>query len=270
MTEIFNVAIYKPIFNALFYLYHVIPGGDLGVSIILLTIAIKGLLFWPSLSSLKAQKSLQDTQPQIEIVKAKYKDDKEEMGRQLMKVYQDNKVNPFASCLPLLIQLPILIALYRVFFQGLQIDADTHILVADQMSNLYGYLHNIYESKPIHTMFLGFVDLTKTHNLYLAGLAAVAQYFSGRFLTTKKPVVQSAGSKDEGMAAAMNKQMLYLMPIMTIVIGYQFPAGVALYWLVSTVFTLAQQIYFFKLKDKWAGKESKIQVVNAIDSKTTK
>lgn len=248
MSELFNTILYNPIFNALFYLYHVIPGKDLGVSIILITLAIKLILFWPSLSALKAQKSLQDTQPKLEEIKKKYKNDKEELGRQLMKFYRENKVNPFSSCLPLLIQLPILIALYRVFLQGLKVDTTTHILNAEQLGHLYGYLKTIYQTTPIHATFLGFIDLAKTHNVYLAVLAGLAQFFSSRMLSTKKAPIKTAGAKDENITAAMNKQMLYIMPIFTIFIGYQFPAGVTLYWLVNTLFTLLQQLYFFKIK----------------------
>lgn len=248
MGELFNTALYEPIFNALFYLYHVIPGKDLGVSIIILTLVIKFILFWPSLSALKAQKSLQDTQPKLDEIKKKYKNDKEEMGRQLMRFYKENKVNPFSSCLPLLIQLPILIALYRVFLQGLKVDATTHLLAGAQLEHLYGYLRTIYETTPVHTTFLGFLDLTKTHNVYLAVIAGIAQFFSGKMLSTQKAPIKTAGAKDENIAATMNKQMLYMMPIFTVIIGYQFPAGVALYWLVTTLFTLLQQLYFLKWK----------------------
>lgn len=269
MIELFYTVLYDPIFNALFWLYHVVPGKDLGVSIIILTIAIKIILFWPALSSLKAQKSLQDTQPKIEEIKKKYKDDKEELGRQLMKFYKENKVNPFSSCLPLLIQLPILIALYRVFFKGLQVDAETHILAADQLDHLYTYLRAIYEVTPVKTTFLGFVDLAKTHNVVLAGLAGLAQFLSAKFFATKKAAIKTKGSKDENMASMLNKQMLYFMPILTVVIGYQFPAGVTLYWLVSTLFTLAQQTYFFKLRKKMNEPESsdKAITINKNDSK---
>jgi len=261
MSQLFTTVLYDPIFNALFYLYHVIPGHDLGIAIILITIAIKLILFWPSLSSLKAQKSLQDTQPKIEEIKKKYKDNKEELGRQLMKFYKENKVNPLSSCLPLLIQLPILIALYQVFFRGLQVDAATHILNADQLSHLYGYLRAIYETTPISTIFLGFVDLAKTHNIYLAVLAGLAQFFSGKMLATKKAPIKTAGAKDENITATMNKQMLYLMPIFTVVLGYQFPAGVTLYWLVTTAFTLLQQLYFLKVK------KEQVTASNIIDVK---
>jgi YidC/Oxa1 family membrane protein insertase len=250
MGHLFNVILYQPIFNALFYLYDVIPGRDLGVAIIILTLIIKLILFWPSLSGLKAQKRLQDTQPKIEAIKKKYKDDKEELGRQLMKFYQENKINPFSSCLPLLIQLPILIALYRVFLHGLQVDAQTHLLAADQLNYLYGYLKNIFSTQPVEVSFLGIIDLAATKNIYLAVLAGLAQFISAKMFSLKKAELKSKGAQDENMAAMMNKQMLYFMPILTVVFGYQLPAGVTLYWLVTTLFTVGQQFIFLRIKKK--------------------
>ncbi len=250
MTEIFNTVLYEPLLNGLIYIYHYFPWHDIGLAIIILTIIIKLILFWPSLSALKAQKSLQDVQPKMEEIKRKYKDNKEEMGRQLMSFYKVNKVNPFSSCLPLLIQLPILLALYRVFFRGLSLDPQTGFLAAEQVGHLYGYLRDIYSQTVLNTTFLGLVDMAKNHNIILAVLAGLAQFFQTKTLSRKKAVVQTKGSRDENLAAMMNKQMLYVMPVITIVFGYQFPAGVTLYWLTNTLFTLGQQLYFFNYKKK--------------------
>lgn len=249
--EAYNTVLYEPIFNAMIWLYHVLPGHDMGVAIIILTLVIKVLLFWPSLSALKSQKKLQETQPIIAEIRQKHKDNKEEMGKQLMEFYKTNKVNPFSSCLPLIIQLPILIALYRAFFHGLQIDATTGLLAVDQVEHLYGFLRDVYLAQPIDTTLFGLVDLAKTHNIAFALLAGAAAFFQTKTMQAKRAVVKTAGSKDEDIASAVNKQMMYLMPIMTVVFGYQFPAGVTLYWLVSTLFSLGQQLYFFRVRKSW-------------------
>lgn len=248
MVQLYNVVLYEPIFNAMIWLYHVLPGHDLGVAIIVLTIGIKILLFWPALSALKAQKKLQDTQPMVEEIRRKYKDNKEELGRQLMEFYKNNKVNPFSSCLPIIIQLPILIALYRAFFQGLQVDAATRLLNAEQVQHLYGYLATVYTTTPIDTSMFGLVDLSATHNVVLALLGGIAAFFQAKTLQAKRAAVKTAGSKDEDTAALVNKQMMYIIPVLTIVFGYQFPAGVTIYWLVSTLFSLGQQLYFFRVR----------------------
>ncbi|MFH1536485.1 MAG: YidC/Oxa1 family membrane protein insertase [Patescibacteria group bacterium] len=269
MIELFYTALYEPLFNALIFIYDFLPFKDLGVAIIILTVFIKTVLFWPNYKSLKAQKKLQETQPALEEIKKKYKDDKEEQGRQLIEFYKKNKVNPFSSCLPLLIQLPILIALYRVFFSGIVVDPDTGIIISDQLAHLYGSLRDIYSATALNTTFLGIVDLTKTHNIVLAVLAGAAQFFSSKLLSSKKAPIKTKGSKDENMTAMINKQMLYFMPIITVVFGYQFPAGVTLYWLTNTLFTLGQQVIMLKFTGK-KDKDNKPEIIPAKNNEITK
>lgn len=248
LSTLYNTILYEPIFNGMIYLYHVLPGNDMGVAIIVLTLVIKTILFWPALAALKAQKKLQDTQPKIEELRKKYKDNKEELGKQLMEFYKTNKVNPLSSCLPLIIQLPVLIALYQAFFRGLQVDATTGLLTADQIGHLYSFLATMYRTIPIDTNMFGILNLSANHNIILAILAGAATFFQAKTLQAKRAAVRTPGSKDEDMSAMINRQMLYLMPAMTVVFGYQFPAGVTLYWLVSTLFSLVQQLYFFRVR----------------------
>jgi YidC/Oxa1 family membrane protein insertase len=101
----------------------------------------------------------------------------------------------------------------------------------------------------INTVSLGLVDLAQS-NLYIAFLAGGAQFVQARMMSTKKPAVQSKGAQDENMMAAMNKQMLYFMPVLTVIIGSTLPGGLTLYWLAVTLFTIAQQwIMFYFKKD---------------------
>lgn len=245
IIEAFNLILYEPLFNALIFIYNVIPGKDFGVAIILLTIIIKLILYFPNLSAIKSQKALQETQPKLEVLKRKYKNNREELSRQLMKFYKENKVNPFSSCLPLLIQFPILIALYRVFIGGLTFDPATGLLVTEQLQHLYEPLRVIYEKVAISPLFLGFVDLSKSGNYVLAFMAGAAQFWQSKMMMTKKPP-KVEGAKDESKTTAINKQMLYIMPAVTVFFGVTFPAGLTLYWLLSTLFTIAQQCYFFR------------------------
>lgn len=114
----FNTILYQPLFNALIFLYQFLPGKDFGIAIIALTIIIR-FLFYPLMAkSLKSQKIISDLQPKIQEIQQKYKNDREKQGKEMIKLYQKEKVNPFGGCLPLLVQLPILIALYRVFIGG--------------------------------------------------------------------------------------------------------------------------------------------------------
>lgn len=243
MSELFQVLFYQPILNLLVYLYNVIPGHDIGLAIIVMTVAIRLVLFPLSKQSIRSQKAMQDIQPKINELKKKYANNKEEMGRAMMELYKQEKVNPFSSCLPLLIQLPFLWAVFRVFRDGLG---------NGSLDLVYSF---IQKPEAINAVSLGLVDLAKP-NVYLAVLAGLAQFWQVKMLSRNKPAVKSEGSKDEDMMAIMNKQMLYFMPALTVFIGLTFPGGLALYWFVTTLLTALQQLYMFKKK-----KEVEVEVV---------
>ena len=247
----FHSILYQPLFNALFYIYNVLPISDFGLAIIILTLLIKFILFFPSGSSLKSQKALQELQPKMDEVRAKHKGNQEVMAKELMKLYKENKVNPLSSCLPLLIQLPILWALYRVFISGLHTDPATGILVGEQLQDLYQPLRDIFVTTPVSTSFLGF-NLADKGNYIFAIIAGGLQFLQSRMLSHRKPPIKTQGAKDENAATLINKQMMYFLPVITVVFGIQFPAGLTLYWIVSTAFTILQQLYFFRGKKQGA------------------
>lgn len=264
MGNLYTNVLYDPLFNTLIWLYDAMPWQDLGIAIILLTLLIKLLLFYPSLQAIRQQKGMQELQPKLEELKKKYKDDKEELGRQMMLLYKVHKVNPLSSCLPLIIQLPVLIALFRVFSNGLHIDPATGFLMQDVLVHLYEPLRTTYETVVINTKFLGLVNLTATHNIILAVAAGAAQFAQAKMMQSKRPTVKNAGAKDEDMSAILNKQMLYMLPVMTVVFGYQFPAGVTLYWLASTLFTWIQQLIFLREGKRIdAAKENAVEIIDA-------
>jgi YidC/Oxa1 family membrane protein insertase len=159
-----------------------------------------------------------------------------------MELYKNNKVNPFSSCLPILLQLPILIALYTVFRTGLT--------STDIGGQLYSFIHNPGKINPLS---LGFIDLAHP-NYIIAVLAGVAQFWQSKSMTKKTPpppALAGAAGKDEDMMSMMNKQMLYMMPVMTTLIGFSLPAGLTLYWFMSTVLMSAQQyLVARKMKSK--------------------
>jgi len=233
MVQLFNVVLYQPILNLLVFFYNIIPGNDLGIAIILLTVLIKLILYPLSQQSIKGQKALQQLQPKMEAIKQEYKDNKEKQAQAMMALYKNEKINPLSSCLPLLIQLPFLFAVYKVFIDGLK---------SGSLGLLYPFIHNPGSLNPL---FLGFIDLSKP-NIYFAVLAGAAQYWQAKMLQTKRPPKGIPGSKDESMTAIMNKQMLYFMPVITIMIGVGLPGGLVLYWFVLTLLTALQQLVVFK------------------------
>ncbi len=222
MGEIFKTLLYQPLLNLLVFFYNIIPGHDLGVAIIILTVLIKALLLPLSRKGVKAQKSLQNIQPALEAIKKKYAGDKEKQTKAIMNFYKENKVNPFSSCLPLLIQLPILIAVYRVFRVGL----------TESVLPVYSFISN---PGILNVLSFGFLDLSHP-NIFLAFITAVCQYIQTKILAVHKPakeLVKKDEAKDENMASMMNKQMKFMMPIMTLFIGMTLPSGLMLYWLIS-------------------------------------
>ncbi len=236
-SHLYTVIFLQPILNLLIWLYDIIPGHEFGIAIIVLTILIKLILYPFTAKQIKQQRAMQDLQPRIEEIRSRLKDDKEAQAKELMALYAKEKVNPAASCLPLIVQLPVFIALYRALSLG---------LAGTSLTLLYSFVPN---PQVVNTMFFGLIDLAKPSPV-LAILAAAVQFWQGRQLMkppaatiTPPPseVQKTPGAKDEGMAAMMNKQMLYLMPIVTAVIGFSLPGGLTLYWLTMSLLTVAQQ-----------------------------
>ena len=239
--SLFNEILYRPLFNLLVFFYN-IALSDIGLAIVLLTLLIK-LVFLPlSQKAIKSQKALQDLQPQIKAVQEKYKDNKEEQARALMALYKNNKVNPFSGCLPLIIQLPILIALYQVFLKGLN---------SGSLEMLYPFVNNPGAINPIS---LNWIDLSRANKI-LAILAGLTQFWQAKMILPKKKLPSAPKSSDEYMAQAISKQTLYFLPALTIIISWKLPSGLALYWLVTTLFTIIQQYAIMRPSDGGSGNQ---------------
>jgi len=238
LGSLFHTILYQPIFNVLIALYNLIP--DFGAALIVLTILLRLALFPLSQKSIKSQKELSEIQPEIKKLQQQYKDDKQKQAQALMDLYKEKKVNPMSGCLPLLIQLPILIALYQVCL---------NVFKPDAFSALYSFVHNPGHVNP---MFLGLIDLAK-RNIPLAVLAGLAQFWQTKMILPKveknKPKNKTGGMAEQ-MSGMMNQQMLYFMPVLTVIIGFSLPGGLPLYWLVTTLLTVGQQYLPWGKKDK--------------------
>lgn len=228
MSYLFNEIFYKPLFNGLIFLYNIIPHHNMGISIVVLTIIIR-LALWPLTDKgIRSQKALAALQPKIEELKKKFKDNKEAQAKALMALYSENKINPLSGILPLLIQIPIIIALWRVFLNSINSD----------FSSIYTFIKAPTE---IQTVFLGLFDLTQ-RSVLLAVIAGVLQYFQTKMImpafakaTADKP------SEALNFSQIMSKQMLYFGPIISVVIFSTLPAALPLYWIVVTLTTILQQ-----------------------------
>lgn len=248
MGAIFHGAVYQPLYNILIFLYNVIPGGDFGIAIVAVTLFIKFAMIPLSKKQIQSQKKMQEIQPELKKIQKKYKEDKEKQTKEVMNFYKENKVNPFSGCFPMIIQIIFLIAMYRVI-----INISNAELVINT-EDLYSFVED--PGKINHT-FLGIVDLLKP-SIPIAILAAASQFWQTKLImakSTKKKEDENKEDKEDDkpeepdFAQIMNKQMLVLGPMLTLFIGIKFAAGLAIYWLVSTLFAVFQQLYIFK-KDK--------------------
>jgi len=235
MVEIFNIFLYKPLFNVLIFLYNSIPLHDLGISIIILTLFIRVLISPLSIKSFKTQKALAELQPKIKEIKEKYKGNVRKQNEETMRLYKEGKANPFSGCLPMLIQLPIFIALFQIL-KGLA--------NPNQFSNLYSFV-----SHPgiLNTSFLGILDLAQRSRI-LAVLAGLFQFIQSKMISslTGKQKGKSTGSQTDQMSQMMTKQMTYFMPIFLVFIYWKLPSALSLYWIIITVFSIGEQYYINK------------------------
>ena len=251
MLYLYHIILYDPIYNALIYFYNVLPWHDFGISIIILTILLKVILYPLSAKSLKSQKALQGLEPKLKELRAQHKDDKQGLAKATMELYKQEKVSPFSSCLPVLIQFPFLIALYQAMRAAVE---------SKGFDILYPFVSN---PGTINVMSFGVLDLSKP-NILLAVLAGLAQYFQTKMLpTTKPPKTAGGGAKDEGQMAMINKQMQYMMPLLTVFIGASIPAGLTLYWFFTTLLTIVQQVYMFR-------KQQTVEIIKTQEHKNTR
>jgi YidC/Oxa1 family membrane protein insertase len=230
---IWNAILYQPLLNALAFLVSIIPGGDVGLAVIVLTIVVKIILFPLSQKSIESQAQMTLLAPELNKIKGSGKS-KEEQAKLTFELYKQHKTNPFSGCLLVLIQIPIIFALYYVFYKG----------ISFQNGILYSFIHI-----PAHMnmIFLGLIDISKK-SLLLAILAGVSQYLQAYYMP--KPVTSgkagSPASFSDSFAKSMNTQMKYIFPFIVAFIAYSISGAIALYWITSNLFMVGQQIYVKK------------------------
>jgi len=211
----FNKILYQPILGVLIFIYKYVAFHDLGVAIILLTIFIRFLLLPFFYHGAKAQTKIQHLQPMVKKIQEDHKHDKEKQTQALLDLYKEYEINPFSSILLLVIQLPVLIALYQVFLRGL--------------SNAVFDNYN----------FLSLINLNHK-SFFITLLAALAQYYQGKLM------LPNAGSGNQAADKANQMMLLYMGPLLTLVVLSNLPSALGVYWLVSSLFSVGQQIFINK------------------------
>lgn len=224
----YNTLVYEPILRGLLFLYQLL-GNNLGFAIIALTLIVRGVLIPFTLPGIKSAKKIATLKPQLDKIKKKYAKDPKIASAKQMELYKKHGVNPAGGCLPIIVQFIFLIALYRVFI--------------DALGN--GAINGV----EINAQFLLW-NLKDKDTTYILPIAAgFLQLLTSLAIT---PAIEDDPNKRKGtkkekeniaeMAQAMTSQMVYLMPAITVFFALQFPAGLALYWTITTAFSFIQQL----------------------------
>lgn len=231
MSALFNNLLVEPIYNTFVAIFNIFPSVGAGLAIIFITVLVRLALFPLSRKAVKAQVEMQNLAPELESIKQKYKDNQEEQAKRTLALYKERGVNPFSGILVLLIQLPVIFALYHIFIStGFpKIDA----------SLLYSFIEM---PQNVSAVFLG-ADLTARSGI-LALLAAISTYYQIKFASPVQ--AKSKGGTPtfgDDLAKSMQKQMKYFFPVMVFFIAYTISGVVALYWLTTNIFTIGQEIF---------------------------
>ncbi len=233
----FNTVLYRPLYNIFIGFIEAFPWIDAGIVVILFTIFVKLVLFPLSQKSVRSQIEMKNIQPEIDALKIKYKDNKQEQAIKTMALYKEKGINPFSGIFLALIQLPILIALYMVFYKG--------GLDIIHTETLYSFIKAPGE---INKVFLGMFDITQK-NTILAIVVALGQYLQIKFTlpTLKKENVDKKDNSFQNeLAKSINMQMKYVMPVFMFFVARSFAAIVSLYLITSSVFAIGQELYMRK------------------------
>lgn len=230
----FHTFIFLPLTNALVFLTSFL-WGNIGLSVIVMTVLIKLILLPFSYSTTKNQIAIKKIQPLIDDIKKKHPDSTEQT-KKIMELYKEHNTNPLSGCLPLLIQLPIIIGLYQVFLQGVSVDP----------TMLYSFVH---APEHLSNMFLGLNMTSKS--ILVAFVAGITQYFQLKLSPTLQNntsgnVSTATSDMQTAMMENMQKTMKYTLPVMITFFASVVPAAVALYWVTSNVFMIIQEYWINK------------------------
>lgn len=227
----FETLLIKPLYNGFIYLIGVVPHGDVGLAIILMTLIIRAVFYPAFAAQIRTTMGMQAAQGELDEIKRKYKDDSATQARLTMALYKEKNIRPFASFAAILIQLPILFALYFAFFrEGLP-----HI--ATEL--LYPFVH---APATVGTDFLGFVDLLTPHNIGLAAVVAGLQYAVAYFSLARTSASATPVPKERQMAHHMQQQMmLYFLPGIMAFASLSLPSAVGLYFAAGSAVSLVQE-----------------------------
>ncbi len=232
--SLFNTYIHDPLYNALVFLVGIVPGHDVGIAVILLTIAVRIILFPLAKRAVATQLAMKTVAPEIEAIKKKYEDDREQQSRAIFALYKERGIHPFSGIGLVLLQFPVLIALYWVFSHGGLPEIHTE--------TLYSF---IQIPSAVNMLFVGLIPMNG-HSIFLAVTAALSQFAYTRLSMGSAKTVDPSpieSSLSGEMAKSFDMQARYILPAFIGVIGYTVVAAAPLYWTTSNLFMLAQEYW---------------------------
>lgn len=234
ISSLFHTFLYTPIYNLLIAFADIVPNGDIGIAVILVTVVVKLLTAPLSLSAAKTQRRMRRIEPELKALREKYKNDRETQAKEMMALYKNNGIKPFSSFFGILIQIPVLLALYLVFAR--------EELLSVNLDLVYSFIALPTYLSPL---FLGFFETTG-HSLPLALLAAAFQYLQGLYTipVPAKPE-NPTGMSSEEFARAIALQSRYVLPLIVGAIGFTSGA-IAIYFITASVFGILQELYVRK------------------------
>lgn len=236
ISALFHDYLYVPIYNLLIFLTGAIPGADIGVAVILVTIFIKVITLPLSISAVKTSRHMKLIEPQIKKIKEKYKDNKEKLAKETFALYKNNGIKPFSSILGTLIQLPVLIALYFVFSR--------EELLHVNLDLIYSFVAIPANISPL---FLDYFSITG-HSVILAVVAGVVQYFLALVsIAIPEKSVDGKGSIGEDFGRSMAIQARFILPLLIMVFAYTSGA-IALYFITASIVGLFQELLVRRMK----------------------
>lgn len=242
ISSLFHGLFYDPLYNLLVFVINHVPGGDVGLATIIVTIIVKIILFPLSKQATKTQLKMKVLEPELAKIKEQYGKNREEFGRKTLEFYRNNQINPFASFFLILLQLPVIIALAYIFISGGLPTIKTDLI--------YSF---VQIPAVITTLFLGLIEVGG-RSVVLSILAGLAQFVQIRlsvpvYTPTSKDPSKPASFGDD-LAKSMNVQMRYVMPIFMFFVCLSVSGAVALYWITGSLFTIGQELYFRKTIQK--------------------
>jgi len=227
----FQTLLIQPLYNIFVFLIGVVPGGDVGLAIIALTLVMR-ITFYPAFAaSIRTQMGMQAIQAELDEINKKYKDDSNLRAQHTMALYKERNIRPFAGFVALLVQIPIFLALYFAFFR--------EGLPAIDIPLLYSFVH---APATVNVQFLGFANLLQSHNIVLAAVVGGLQYLVAYFSTARTKASLAAMPKDKQAAQQMQQQMmLYFLPALMAFASYSLLAAVGIYFATGNIVSLGQE-----------------------------